>query len=176
MLDDAKVEKIAKALESALDGLLKPHVPEGYVTTCITQLLNSHRTHELMLELEETVKSWKLPHVGRPELVTRIQTHLEERQKMLTINDDNFDEVLASHGKVVCDFYADWCAPCRAIAPMVEKLSEVVEVRKCNIEESPESTSKYGITKLPTLVLFENGQEVKRVSGAVKDIAESLGI
>lgn len=95
---------------------------------------------------------------------------------MQEINDSEFEEEINKHDKIVVDFYADWCAPCRAIAPMVEKLGSVVEVRKCNIENNPVACKQYGITKLPTIVLFEHGKESKRSIGIAQNLSEKLGL
>jgi thioredoxin 1 len=87
-----------------------------------------------------------------------------------TLTAENFQrEVLASKQPVLVDFWAGWCAPCRAIAPTLDALSERFEGRatiaKLEIDENPEVAETYGIRSIPTLVVFKNGAEVKRFVG-----------
>ena len=83
----------------------------------------------------------------------------------------NFEEeVLNSPLPVLVDFYADWCNPCKMMAPTVAKLAEAyegkVKVGKINVDEQPELASKFGIMSIPTLVVMKNGKIVTQVSGA----------
>ena len=83
----------------------------------------------------------------------------------------NFEEeVLNSPLPVLVDFYADWCNPCKMMAPTVAKLAEAyegkVKVGKINVDEQPELASKFGIMSIPTLVVMKNGKIVQQVSGA----------
>ena len=89
---------------------------------------------------------------------------------MVEITKDNFEkEVLKSSEPVVVDFWAPWCAPCKVIAPAVERLAEEfkgrVKVMKSNVDESPDVASELSIMNIPTLVLFKNGEEVSRIIG-----------
>ena len=82
----------------------------------------------------------------------------------------NFEEeVLNSPLPVLVDFYADWCNPCKMMAPTVAKLAEAyegkVKVGKINVDEQPELASKFGIMSIPTLVFMKNGKIVQQVSG-----------
>ena len=76
--------------------------------------------------------------------------------------DENFEaEVLQSDGAVLVDFWAPWCGPCRAIAPMIDQLAEennTAKIGKLNIDDAPGVAQKYGITGIPTLLLFKNGE------------------
>ncbi len=87
------------------------------------------------------------------------------------LNDDNFQDSIKD-GVILVDFYADWCGPCRMIAPIVEELAQELQgkaaIGKVDIEQAQEVTSEQGITHVPTLILYKNGSEFKRVSG-VKD-------
>ena len=86
---------------------------------------------------------------------------------MKDITDAEFDGVLTS-GKVLVDFYGTWCQPCKALNPILESLEqEVSDVLfvKLNIDEQPLTPAKHGVTCLPTLILFEDGEEVKRQHG-----------
>ena len=89
----------------------------------------------------------------------------------LKLNSENFEkEVLNSNIPVLVDFYADWCGPCKMLAPIIEKLEEEVQgkakVGKVNVDDETEVAEKYGIMSIPTLILFKNGEVVKRASGA----------
>jgi len=86
------------------------------------------------------------------------------------VNDANFEsEVLQSSQPVLVDFWAAWCAPCQMLAPTVESVAEQYQgqakVVKLNVDESVDSSSRYGIKGIPTLILFRDGQEAERVVG-----------
>ncbi|MFH1777288.1 MAG: thioredoxin [Candidatus Omnitrophota bacterium] len=86
------------------------------------------------------------------------------------INDHNFQtEVLGSDKPVLVDFFAEWCAPCKRMAPVIEELAvslgDDVKVGKVNVEESPELAAKFGIMSVPTIMIFKQGSVVKQSSG-----------
>lgn len=92
--------------------------------------------------------------------------------------DQNFTEtVLKSKLPVLVDFYADWCGPCKMMAPVVEELAKELEgkvkVGKLNVDESPQTAEKYNILGIPTLIYFRNGEVVKSITG-LKDKEEIL--
>jgi len=87
------------------------------------------------------------------------------------VNDANFEsEVLKSSQPVLVDFSAEWCPPCRMLAPTVESVAEKyrgkAKVVKLNVDESANSASSYGIKGIPTLIIFRDGKEAERVVGA----------
>lgn len=101
----------------------------------------------------------------------------------MEVNDLNFErEVLQSDLPVLVDFFAVWCGPCQMMAPTIEELAGELEgklkVVKLNVDESPKTAEKYGIMSIPTLVLFKQGQEEKRLVGlrTKEDIISELGL
>jgi thioredoxin 1 len=87
------------------------------------------------------------------------------------VSDNTFDsEVLKATSPVVVDFWAEWCGPCRMIAPALEEiagsLGEKVKIVKLNVDENPKTAAKYGIQSIPTLMIFKNGQMASRQIGA----------
>ena len=87
------------------------------------------------------------------------------------VSDADFEaEVLKATGPVVVDFWAEWCGPCRMIAPALDEISgamgDKVKIVKLNVDESPKTASKYGVMSIPTLMLFKNGELASRQVGA----------
>ncbi len=93
-------------------------------------------------------------------------------EKVRTFGDDNFEaEVLQSGVPVLVDFWATWCAPCKAIAPVIDGIADEydgkVKVGKVNVDDNPGTPGKYGVRGIPTVILFKDGKVVDQVVGAV---------
>ena len=87
------------------------------------------------------------------------------------LNSKNFDEETAN-GVVLVDFYADWCGPCKMIAPIIDQLAEEVtdaKVVKLDTEASPDIAARFGIRSIPTFIVLKDGVEVSKQIGAVAD-------
>jgi thioredoxin len=103
-------------------------------------------------------------------------------EKIINVTDSTFDTlVLKSSTPALVDFWASWCAPCRAIAPIVDEMATQydgrVRVAKMNVDENPATPGKYGVRGIPTLILFKDGKVVDQLVGAVpknqiKDLIE----
>lgn len=92
--------------------------------------------------------------------------------RIIAFNDDNFeDEVLNSKTPVLVDFWAEWCGPCRALAPVIEEIAEEygdnLKVGKINVDENPGAPSAFEIRSIPTLIVFKDGAVVERAVGAL---------
>lgn len=93
-------------------------------------------------------------------------------EKVVNVTDATFEvEVLKADKPTLIDFWASWCAPCKAIAPIVDELAAEyegkVKVTKMNVDENPSTPSKYGVRGIPTLLLFKDGKVVEQKVGAV---------
>ena len=105
---------------------------------------------------------------------------------ILTVSDATFDETVgASSNPVVVDFWAEWCGPCKMIAPALEEIATEhrgkVTVAKLNVDDNPDTARRYDVMSIPTLLVFRDGQPVKRLVGAkgkgqlLQDLAEFIG-
>lgn len=88
---------------------------------------------------------------------------------VLKITKDNFDEVKQSDKRVLIDFYADWCGPCRMVSPIVDEIGEECPqylVGKVNVDEEQELAKEFKVFSIPTLVIMEDGEVVTQAAGA----------
>ncbi|MBR7068626.1 MAG: thioredoxin [Bacteroidales bacterium] len=87
------------------------------------------------------------------------------------VNDSNFDSIVMESGKpALVDFWAEWCGPCRMIAPLVDQIADEyadrANVVKVNVDDSPETAARFGIRNIPTLLFIKNGEVVDKQVGA----------
>ena len=98
----------------------------------------------------------------------------------IKLSSENFEkEVLKSEKPVLVDFYADWCGPCNAIAPVIEELATELDgkakVGKINVDDNSDIAVEYNVMSIPTLIIFQNGKEEKRLVG-LRDKEELLNL
>ena len=92
-----------------------------------------------------------------------------QRKRSMLVTDSNFDEVIKSNNLILVDFWAEWCGPCKRLAPILDELSEEKNllVGKLNVDENPEKTREYGVQSIPSMVLFKDGNPVHTLVGAM---------
>ena len=91
---------------------------------------------------------------------------------IIAVTDDSFDnDVLSGDDPVLVDFWAEWCGPCRAVAPVIEELAaeyrDRLKVAKLNVDDNPKTPPRYGIRGIPTLIVFRNGEVAGQRVGAL---------
>ena len=132
---------------------------------------------EAQVKLESSFKNKKLPirfeqgSDGALSVELLEEGKVEEKDPVLELTSDNFDEAVNNHSLLVIDCWAPWCAPCRMVAPVIEELARDYQGKiafgKLNIDENPSLAMRYQIMSIPTLLIFENGQLVDQKIGAM---------
>jgi len=102
--------------------------------------------------------------------------------KAVEITDSNFNDIVSKNSVVLVDFWAEWCGPCRMIAPMIEELANDYDgkavIGKLDVDNNQESSVKFGVRSIPTLLVFKDGEMVDRHVGAVpkETLASSIDL
>ena len=87
----------------------------------------------------------------------------------ITASDTSFEEIISADKPVLVDFWAEWCGPCRMVGPILEEVAaeqDGISVAKLNVDENPQSAMQYDVMSIPTLIVFQDGVEKKRLVGA----------
>jgi len=94
-------------------------------------------------------------------------------ENLYHLNKENFEEIIKNNEKVVVDFWASWCMPCKMVAPIFEKIAEKYKneiiFAKLNVDENPDIASEFGIMSIPTFLVFKNGKVVGKIVGAMPE-------
>jgi thioredoxin 1 len=103
----------------------------------------------------------------------------------VTLTDDTFTETISGSTPVLVDFWAEWCGPCRMVSPVLEEIagehSDKITVGKLNIDENPQAPASFDVMSIPTMIVFKDGVEKKRIVGArpkhqiEQELAEFIG-
>lgn len=96
------------------------------------------------------------------------------KAKIIDINDLTFEDAVNDYERLIVDFWAPWCTPCRILEPVLHELAEVyagkITFGRLNVDENPRTAARFNVMSIPTLIMFENGVEVNRLVGALPKI------
>ena len=106
-------------------------------------------------------------------------------ENVVTLSDESFQEAIAAEGApVLVDFWAEWCGPCKAIAPILDEIADehagAVTIAKLNVDEAPNTAREFEVMSIPTMLVFKNGEQVAKMIGAkskdaiVAELAEHM--
>ena len=91
-------------------------------------------------------------------------------EKAITLNDSNFNDEISRETPILVDFWAEWCGPCRLVAPVLDEIATQYEGKialgKLNVDENPRLSATFDVMSIPTMILFKDGVEKKRIIGA----------
>ncbi|AWR93452.1 thioredoxin [Acidianus brierleyi] len=121
-------------------------------------------------ELDKLLKEKLKQMVSENNNMQENKPEKTEEEPVAHLNSNNFDSFVKSHKVAVVDFWAEWCAPCLMLAPIIEELAKdypQVGFGKLNSDESQDIAARYGVMSLPTVLFFKNGEPVDEVIGAV---------
>lgn len=135
-----------------------------------SSLMNDYTT-KLYFESDENSGNQNSIVANQEEEILKKEEKEMENMKVFELTSENYEEMVVNNEKtVLIDFYADWCAPCKMMSPVVEKIAEEQEniiVFKVNVDNEPELAIKYGVMSIPTFVVVKNGEEANRAVGAI---------
>ncbi len=92
-------------------------------------------------------------------------------ENITLLSDENFSDTIATDGEpVLVDFWAEWCGPCKMIAPILDEIADEqvgsVKIAKLNVDDAPDTARQYEVMSIPTMILFKDGEPVKKIVGA----------
>src|SRR3970282_1739022 len=91
-------------------------------------------------------------------------------ENTVTLNDSNFNDTISGETPILVDFWAEWCGPCRLVAPVLDEIAKAytgkISIAKRNVDETPRLSATFDVMSIPTMILFKDGVEKKRIIGA----------